>query len=105
MGRATFLVDGETGQASGWNPTVPIGSTQAITAPSTSGALYTGLAIATNSGMTLLYAANFHAGTIDVFNMGFQPTSLGSGAFSDAQLPAVVAPFNVENLSSKLYVT
>ena len=69
------------------------------------GAVYKGLALANKSGANLLYAANFHAGTVDVFDTSFHSVSLGTGAFSDALLPAGFAPFNIENLSNQLYVT
>src|SRR5262249_27697895 len=71
------------------------------------GAVYKGLAIATDgNGRTLLYAANFRTGKIDVFDTNFQPvTNLAAGAFSDPQLPKGYAPFNVEQLNGQIYVT
>jgi uncharacterized protein (TIGR03118 family) len=104
-GPATFLFDGETGQISGWNQNVPPGSSHAIAAASTPSAVYKGVALANDAGANQLYAANFNAGTIDVFNMNFQPVSLGVSAFNDPSIPAGFAPFNVENLGGKLYVS
>jgi len=110
-GPATFLFDADTDQVSGWNQNVPAGSTQAIAAASTPAADYKGLAVAFDSsingglGGNLLYATNFHAGTVDVFNSSFQLISLGSGAFKDASIPSGFAPFNIENLGGQLYVT
>jgi len=104
-GPATFLFDAETDQVSGWNQNVPPGSTNAIAAATTSAAVYKGLAVANDAGTNLLYATNFHAGTVDVFNSSFQLVSLGGSAFEDASIPSGFAPFNIENLGGQLYVT
>jgi uncharacterized protein (TIGR03118 family) len=79
------------------------------------GAVYKGLAIATSTtpiipadaaSTALLYASNFRAGTVDVYDAGFSKvTALPSGAFSDKDLPGGYAPFNVQVLSGKVYVT
>src|SRR5262249_27472097 len=71
-------------------------STHAIIAyASTSGAVYKGLAIATDSvGTTRLYATNFNAGTVDVFNTSFMLTT-PIGGFTDPKLPTRYAPFNI----------
>src|SRR5229473_951431 len=47
---------------------------------------------------------NFHAGTIDVFNKKFAPARL-SGSFTDPSLPQGYAPFGINNINGKLYVT
>ena len=81
------------------------------------GAVYKGLTITTDpngkpiiasdpNSTSLLYAANFRAGTIDVFDAKFNKVaSLPTGAFTDPNLPAGYAPFNVQVLDGKLYVT
>src|SRR5207237_6503101 len=71
---------------------------------SSSGASYTGLAIAGTTATSFLYAANFHAGTIDVFDTKFAPVKLAN-AFNDPMIPAGFAPFNIQNLGGKLYVS
>ena len=53
---------------------------------------------------TLLYAADFRLGTIDVFNQNFQSMKL-KGNFSDPQIPAGFAPFDIQNIGGKLFVT
>jgi len=59
-------------------------------------AAYTGLTAATGSdGVTRLYAANFRAGKIDVFDESCKPVR-SRDAFSDPHLPAGYAPFNIE---------
>ncbi len=78
--------------------------TAATTMHTTPGAVYKGLAIGNNGSGFFLYAANFHSGHIDVFDNNFNPVSL-SGSFTDPALPAGYAPFNVQMLNGKLYVT
>lgn len=119
-----FLFDTEDGTILGWAPSVA--ATSAIIAVDNSGnnftnpdpnqetgAVYKGLAIATSStpiiasdpGSTaLLYAANFRAGTIDVYDGNWTKVTV-PGAFTDRGLPRGYAPFNVQVLGGKLYVT
>jgi uncharacterized protein (TIGR03118 family) len=66
-------------------------------------AVYKGLAIVTTP-VVQLYAANFKAGTIDVFDAQFKPVTLAGGSFTDSKIPAGFAPFNIWNLGGKLYV-
>jgi uncharacterized protein (TIGR03118 family) len=103
-GASIFLFDNEDGIISGWNQSVD--ATHAILAVnnSSSGAVYKGLALGTNSSGIFLYATNFHAGTIDVFDKKFAPAKL-SGSFTDPYLPQGYAPFGIQNLGGKLYVT
>jgi uncharacterized protein (TIGR03118 family) len=95
---ARFIFDSEAGTITAWN-----GGTQAQTVHTTPGAIYKGLALASEGNATLLYAANFHAGTIDVFNDTFAPTTV-PGGFVDANLPAGFAPFNVQEIAGRLVV-
>src|SRR3989475_11077687 len=96
-GPARFIFVTEHGTVLGWNPAVAV--TQAIVAVDNSagGAVYKGLAIAGTAAGDRLYAANFHAGTVDVFDAGFHPVSAG---FSDAALPAGYAPFGIRDRKS-----
>jgi len=66
-------------------------------------AVYKGLALVTTP-VVELYAANFKAGTIDVFDAQFNTVTLAAGAFTDPAIPAGFAPFNIQNLGGKLYV-
>jgi uncharacterized protein (TIGR03118 family) len=77
-------------------------------------AVYTGLAMASvgaSPATNLLYAANFRAGTIDVFDSNFKPVTnsppLTTKAvpFADTKVPAGFAPFNVQTIGANLYVT
>jgi uncharacterized protein (TIGR03118 family) len=101
FGGAHFIFATEDGVIASWS-----GGTQALRQVnnSSSGAVYKGLAMGTDGGNNYLYATNFHAGTIDVFNSSFQQTTLGS-SFTDPNLPAGYAPFNIQNIGGMLYVT
>ncbi len=69
-----------------------------------SGAVYKGLAIGNNGSGNHLYATNFRFGTVEVFDAAFHLVSL-AGGFNDPAIPAGFAPFNVQNLGGRLYVT
>jgi uncharacterized protein (TIGR03118 family) len=102
---ARFVFDSEAGQISGWTPQVPP-ATQAQAVVATPQAVYKGLALAvTRRRGALLYAADFHGARIDVFDEHFAPVHLRPGAFTDGALPAGFAPFNVQELRGRLYVT
>ena len=49
----------------------------------------------------MLYAANFRHGTVDVYDQNFDAVN----SFTDTNLPAGYAPFNVQVLDNKLFVT
>jgi len=95
---AHFIFDSEAGTITAWNA-----GTQAVTEATTPGAIYKGLAIASKGSATMLYAANFHAGTIDVFNDSFAPVKV-PGGFADPNLPAGFAPFNIQEIAGRLVV-
>ncbi|HET6939914.1 MAG TPA: TIGR03118 family protein [Nocardioides sp.] len=108
---ARFLFDSENGGIDGWNPAV--GATGS--GPSTvtevavgngANAVYKGLAIAQASdGHTYLYAANFRSGRVEAYDDSFTPVELPGGLFVDFRMPADYAPFNVQELGGRLYVT
>jgi uncharacterized protein (TIGR03118 family) len=105
-GPAAFIFDSEAGLVTGWNPGVPPPppSTQAQVGASVPDAIYKGLAIASTTDGTFLYAANFHEGRIDVFDSSFNLVHL-SGSFQDPEIPPGFAPFNIQELGGQLYVT
>jgi uncharacterized protein (TIGR03118 family) len=99
---ATFIFDSESGRITAWSKTVS-GTTAKIEFASNQ-AVYKGLALASAGGKDYLYAANFHQGTIDVFNARFRKVRL-SGGFQDSHIPAGFAPFDVQLLGGELYVS
>lgn len=90
-----FLFASENGTIAGWRGALGTTAEQVF---SETGAVYKGLAI--SNAKDVLYAANFAQGTIDVFKGASR-----IGAFSDPTVPAGYAPFNVENIGGKIYVT
>jgi uncharacterized protein (TIGR03118 family) len=98
-----FIFATEDGTLSGWQSS---SGTQAVRRVdnSASGASYKGLAAGNDGNNDYLYAANFAAGSVDVFDEVYAPT-FGGGAFVDPVLPAGYAPFNIQNLGGHLYVT
>ncbi len=102
-GSSVFLFDTVDGTISGWSPSVD--STNAIIGATNPGAIYTGLAMATDChGDTLLYAANFAKGTIDVYDQNFHLVTTLPGNFTDSKLPADYHPFNIQAINNQLYV-
>ena len=100
---ARFIFDSEAGLITAWSPNVPP-TTTAQTEATTPGAIYKGLAIAQTPQGTRLYATDFHGAKIDVFDEQFAPVK-PAGAFSDTALPAGYAPFGIQELGGRLYVT
>lgn len=91
----TFLFASEAGNIDGWRGAL---GTTAQNLFSVTDAVYKGLAIST--AKDTLYAANFHAGTIDVFDSAGK-----TGSFADPTAPAGYAPFNIQNIGGTLFVT
>jgi uncharacterized protein (TIGR03118 family) len=118
---ARFIFATEDGTIVGWNPGVnPKGFDPAnagnygiiavdnsgnnFTVPpsSATGAVYKGLAIATDAnGQTRLYATNFRSGMVEIYNVNF----LAVTSFTDPKLPDSYAPFNIVNINGALFVT
>jgi uncharacterized protein (TIGR03118 family) len=105
-GPALFLFASETGKITGWSPGVPppAPSTRAQRAASVRGAIFKGLALASDAQGAFLYATDFHHATVDVFDARFHRVRL-AGSFADHGVPAGFAPFNVQALGDELYVT
>jgi len=95
-----FIFATEGGTITGWRGA--LGTTAETLSPGTGG-VYKGLAIATTPNGTYLYATDFHNNSINVFP-GTGAPSL-SGTFTDPNLPAGYAPFNIQTIGGKLYVT
>ncbi len=107
---ATFLFATEDGTISGWNEQA---GTQSILAVNEAdnpadgdeaqglGAVYKGLAIAQGNKGPVLFAANFRHGTVDMYDKNFDLIK----SFTDPNLPAGFAPFNVQVLDGNLFVT
>lgn len=94
-----FIFATDDGQIAGWNGQ----GTAAINAVTTPDAIYLGLAIGSTGGANYVYAANFPAAHVDVFNGLWASASL-AGDFSDPNLPAGYAPFGIQAIGSEVFV-
>jgi uncharacterized protein (TIGR03118 family) len=95
---ATFIFATLDGTISGFT-----GATTATIAVDRSnvGATYTGLAIATNNGQKMLYAADDGSNRrIDVFDSAFTLTDLGPGAFVDPNIPPEFVPYGIQTITA-----
>jgi len=114
---ALFIFCSEDGVISGWNQTVSGTKASILFDNSASGAVYTGCAIGGTAAAPYLFAANFNAGTVDVYdlnlnlnpvpyNQNAQPLPYaGSSSFSNPAVPAGFAPYNVQNIGGTLFVS
>jgi len=101
---ARFIFVTEDGTISGWNPAVMPTDT-VIKVNNAGSAIYKGATIARSGGANFLYVADFFNGTVDVFDSNFGPVTLSAGAFTDPNLPAGFAPFNVQNIGGDVFVS
>jgi uncharacterized protein (TIGR03118 family) len=100
-GSALFLFATEEGKILGWNPNVSADAVVAVDRSAVD-AIYKGLAIA--PGGNRLYATDFHNGRVDVFDGGFAPVNT-PGAFVDPSLPNGFAPFGIQAIGDRIFVT
>lgn len=96
-----FLFDSEDGTISGW---YNAGNAILAVNRSSTGAVYKGLAMITNTTGTFLLATNFNSGQVDVFDSNFNLVAL-AGSFTDPSLPAGYAPFGIQSIGSQVFVT
>ena len=95
---AAFIFSSEDGLISAWKS----GTTAVVVSDqSASGAVYKGLAIASSGGADYLYATNFAANSVDVFDGTFALKK----SFTDPVIPVGYAPFGIQAIDGLLYVT
>ena len=97
-----FIFASEDGSISGWRGA--LGTTAEVLQSASPDNAYKGLASAQVGGHTYLYAADFHGGQIDIVKGDAGAPDL-AGHFVDPNLPAGYAPFNVQTIGGKVYVT
>jgi len=97
---ASFIFVGVDGVVSAWNGAA--GNNAYRIADNSATSAYTGLALAADNGRNLIYAADFRSGKIDVWDTAWSPVSL---SFRDPNIPWGYAPFNIQSISSWLYVS
>ena len=97
-----FLFVTEDGTISGWSGT---GSATLAVDHSSAGAVYKGMAILSPACCApFLAVANFHSGLIEAYTESFAPLT-PPGSFTDPNLPAGYAPFNIQQVGSFVFVT
>src|SRR5580658_1523890 len=114
---ALFIFCSEDGVISGWNQSVSGAEASILFDNSKSGAVYTGCAVGGTAAAPYIFAANFSAGTVDVYdaNLNLNPAPFnqngspqpfsGATSFSNQPIPSGFAPYNIENINGTLFVT
>jgi uncharacterized protein (TIGR03118 family) len=97
-GPSLFLFSGFDGVLSGWNAGQGNNAKKLRNPP---GASYTGLAIGSSGGKNFIYAANFGAKKIDVWDTAFSRVSM---PFNDPTLPPGYSPYNIQAVGDWLFV-
>jgi uncharacterized protein (TIGR03118 family) len=101
-GSSVFIWSNEDGEIRGWSPAVD-GTHSFVGVPS-SGGIYKGLAIATGPAGVELYATDFHNNKVEVFSNTWAPVNI-PGAFVDPNLKKHYAPFGIQAIGSRIFVT
>ena len=103
---ANFMFCTEEGVIAGWNGSASGTKASILFDNSKAGAVYKGCALGGTAAAPLLFAANFNAGRVDVYDASL---NLNAGtfakAFTNAAIPAGFAPFNVQVVSGTVFVT
>jgi len=97
-GPSSFLFSGFEGGLSGWNPASGNNAKFILHPPSAS---FTGLAIGSSAGKNFIYAANFGAKKINVWDTTFARVEM---PFKDPTLPDEYSPYNIQAVGDSLYV-
>ncbi|MBA3649028.1 MAG: TIGR03118 family protein [Chitinophagales bacterium] len=95
-----FIFATEDGNIAAWSSG---DSTVTVADESDEGAVYKGIAMATNNGASYIYATDFHNAEINVYDDHFNYVE--KKGFIDPNIPSGYAPFNIRNIGGQLYVT
>lgn len=99
-----FIFSTESGAIAAWSPSVSPNSAITVFDGSAAKAVYKGLAIGNYLGANYVYASDFHNGRVDAFDSNFAKVTL-PGNFTPPSLPAGYAPFGIQALDGKIYVS
>jgi uncharacterized protein (TIGR03118 family) len=105
--KASFLFATLDGTISGWNGAQSAGGNHALIQVnnSSANAVYTDLALVTNTGGTYLLAPNFgQGGKVEIYDTTFKPATL-AGSFTDPNIPSGYAPYAIKSLGTQVFVT
>lgn len=102
---ANFIFCSTDGVISAWNGSVSGSAASILYDNSKTGASYDGCAIGGSASAPYLFAANFNAGTVDVYDgsLNLDPAPYAN-AFANPAIPAGYAPYNIQNIGGTLYV-
>jgi len=100
-----FIFAGLAGTITAWSEVLDTFKAVTVYDDGAGGAVYTGLALASNGGAQFLYAADFRNNKIDVFDSSFTKATPTSTGFIDPNLPSGYAPFGIQNIGGMLYVS
>jgi len=100
FGGAAFMFATEDGTIAAWS-----GGPAATLSVDNSGAsaVYKGLAISGTGASARIFATNFNSGKVEAFDSSFTP--ILAGKFVDPTLPTGYAPFGIQTIGGKVYVT
>ena len=96
---SAFIFSTLDGTISGWSHFDPNNALIGVN-NSSSGDMYTGLAITSHASGNMIYAADFAHNKVDVYNGQFKLVT----TFTDTSLPAGFAPFGIQDIGGQLYV-
>lgn len=102
FGGNLFVFVSEDGTISGWRNS--LGTTAEVLQVGSDANVYKGTTFASTGGHSYVYSANFRTGAIDIMKGDAAAPDL-AGNFTDPNLPAGYAPFNVQNIGGAIYVT
>jgi uncharacterized protein (TIGR03118 family) len=105
--KASFLFATSDGTISGWNSLQTAGGNNALIQVNSSSknAVYTDLALITNSSGSYLLVPNFgQGGDVEVYNSSFAPATL-AGTFTDPNIPTGYAPYAIKAIGTQVFVT
>jgi uncharacterized protein (TIGR03118 family) len=93
-----FIFTTFDGSIQGWSS---FNSSATLVGATSSGSVYTGLAITSKTSGNSLFAADSANNRVDIYDGTFQLT----GSFTDSTIPAGFAPFGIRDINGQLYVT
>ena len=96
-----FLFATLDGTISGWSPQSNPNQAIIVVNNSSSGAVYTGLAVTSNASGNFLFAADNWNNKIDMYDGSFNLVS----SFTDTTVPSGFAPFGIQDLNGLLFVS
>ena len=99
-GPAEFIFASEDGIISAWNTSTGTNAMR-MASRASSGSVYKAMTLASSGGVNFLYATDFRNNAVDVFDVEFNYVR----SFTDFTVPEGFAPFGIQNVAGKLYVT